>query len=126
MVVYERASRNPSMKVGFYVGCLINYAYTDIADAVIEVLNQFGVEAIVFPKAVVLWHLRSVVEGCQDGAKTGKYKAKAIRKSGVEVVTTGCPGCHFQIEDLLDATGSAVKCTHTIQVLWNALVSTTK
>lgn len=37
MVAYERASRNPSMKVGFYVGCLINYTYTDIADAVIEV-----------------------------------------------------------------------------------------
>lgn len=56
MVAYERASRNPSMKVGFYVGCLINYAYTDIADAVIEVLNQLGVEVLAPPKSVVLWH----------------------------------------------------------------------
>ena len=53
--------------------------------------------------------------------KIGEYKAKAIEKSGANVVATGCPGCRLQIEDLLAANGSAVKCTHTIQVLRDAL-----
>ena len=53
--------------------------------------------------------------------KIGEYKAKAIVKSGVEVVATGCPGCRLQIEDLLASKGSTIKCMHTIQVLRDAM-----
>lgn len=55
--------------------------------------------------------------------KIGAYKAKAIEKSEAAVVATGCPGCQLQIEDLLASRGSPVKCTHTIQVLRDAIVS---
>lgn len=243
----EKGGRgNFQMRVGFYVGCLINYVYTDIADAVIEVLNHFGVEVVipkeqlccgiparslgdaktarklaeanmtVFEKANVDFiitacatcgrtlkrdyhrilgdrslkftdkvydvsefiekyfpyetkplntkityhdpcHLywgqniskqpRDILrhsadfqemenpERCCGGGgvfnllhydlsmKIGEYKAKAIDKSGAAVVATGCPGCRLQIEDLLTARGSQVKCTHTIQVLRDALKS---
>lgn len=54
--------------------------------------------------------------------KIGDYKAKAIEKSGAEIVATGCPGCRLQIEDLLATKGSKVTCTHTIQVLRDALL----
>ncbi|MDO8139874.1 MAG: (Fe-S)-binding protein, partial [Candidatus Brocadiales bacterium] len=244
-----RKITNPKMKVGFYVGCLINYVYTDIADAVIEVLNHLGVEVVVPPKqlccgiparslgdaktaqklaevnvkvfeeanvdfivnacatcgrtlkkdyprilgdralkfteklydisefiekyfqyetktlnAKITYHdpchlywgqniskqprdilRRSATfqemetpERCCGGGgvfnllhydlsmKIGEYKARAIEKSGAEVVATGCPGCRLQIEDLLAAKGSAVKCTHTIQVLRDAMLSSTK
>lgn len=241
-----RKIKSPKMKVGFYVGCLINYVYTDIADAVIEVLNHFEVEVVVppgqlccgiparslgdvktarrlaevnmevFEKANVdfiinacatcgrtlkkdyprilddraskftekLYDISEFIEKylpyetkalntkityhdpchlywgqniskqprdilkrsstfqemetpercCGGGGvfnllhynlsmKIGEYKAKAIEKSGAEVVATGCPGCRLQIEDLLAARGSAVKCTHTIQVLRDAMLS---
>ncbi|MDQ1273614.1 MAG: glycolate oxidase iron-sulfur subunit [Planctomycetota bacterium] len=240
-----RKIKSPKMKVGFYVGCLINYFYTDIADAVIEVLNHFEVEVVVppgqlccgiparslgdvktarrlaetnvdvFEKANVdfvinacatcgrtlkrdyprilgdrclkftnkLYDISEFIEKyctyeakslntkityhdpchlhwgqniskqprdilrhssdfqemenpercCGGGGvfnllhydlsrKIGEYKAKAIEKSGANVVATGCPGCRLQIEDLLAANGSAVKCTHTIQVLRDALL----
>ncbi|CAG1771351.1 glycolate oxidase iron-sulfur subunit [uncultured bacterium] len=240
-----RKIKSPKMKVGFYVGCLINYIYTDIADAVIEVLNHFEVEVVVppgqlccgiparslgdvktarrlaeinvevFEKANVdfiinacatcgrtlkrdyprilgdrclkftnkLYDISEFIEKyctyeakslntkityhdpchlywgqniskqprdilrrssdfqemenpercCGGGGvfnllhydlsrKIGGYKAKAIEKSGADVVATGCPGCRLQIEDLLAAKGSAVKCTHTIQVLRDALL----
>jgi len=243
-----RKITNPKMKVGFYVGCLINYIYTDIADAVIEVLNHLGVEVVVPPKQLCcgiparslgdvktakklaeinvkvfeeanvdfiinacatcgrtlkrdyprilgdralkfagkLYDISEFIEKyfqyetktlntkityhdpchlywgqniskqprdilkrsstfqemetpercCGGGGvfnllhydlsmKIGEYKAKAIEKSGAEVVATGCPGCRLQIEDLLAAKGSAVKCTHTIQVLRDALLSST-
>jgi len=244
-----RKVTNPRMKVGFYVGCLINYVYTDIADAVIEVLNHLGVEVVVPPKQLccgiparslgdvktaqklaevnvkvfeeanvdfiinacatcgrtlkrdyprilgdhalkftdkiydisefiekyfqyetktlntkITYHdpchlywgqniskqPRDILkrsstfqemetpERCCGGGgvfnllhydlsmKIGEYKAKAIEKSGAEVVATGCPGCRLQIEDLLAAKGSAAKCTHTIQVLRDAMLSSTK
>ncbi|GJQ23352.1 MAG: hypothetical protein HBSAPP01_11420 [Candidatus Brocadia sapporoensis] len=237
--------KHPKMKVGFYVGCLINYVYTDIADAVIDVLNHFEIEVVVpqgqlccgiparslgdvktarrlaevnvavFEKAGVDFiinacatcgrtlkkdyprilgeqclkfsnkvyditefieqycnyttklqntrvayhdpcHLywgqniskpprdilrRSAVfqemenpERCCGGGgvfnllhydlskKIGEYKATAIEKSGAEIVATGCPGCRLQIEDLLAARNSPVKCTHTIQVLRDAIL----
>ncbi|MDE1889977.1 MAG: (Fe-S)-binding protein [Planctomycetota bacterium] len=234
------------MRVGFYVGCLINYVYTDIADAVIEVLNKLGVEVVVpdrqlccgiparslgdvktarklaeanvkvfadanvdfvitacatcgrtlkrdYPRILgdhalkftdKLYDISEFIEKyfqyetkalntkityhdpchlywgqniskqprdilkrsstfqemetpercCGGGGvfnllhydlsmKIGEYKARAIEKSGAEVVATGCPGCRLQIEDLLAARGSAVKCTHTIQVLRDAMFS---
>src|SRR3989338_7518524 len=58
--------------------------------------------------------------------KIGEYKAKAIEKSGAEVVATGCPGCILQIEDLLATKDSTVRCKHTIQVLRDALITTNK
>ncbi|MBM2835689.1 MAG: putative iron sulfur protein [Candidatus Brocadiaceae bacterium] len=244
-----RKITNPRMRVGFYVGCLINYVYTDIADAVIEVLNHLGVEVVVPPKQLccgiparslgdvktaqklaeinvkvfeeanvdfiinacatcgrtlkrdyphilgdralkftdklydisefiekffayetkalntkityhdpchLYWgqniskqprdilkrssafHEMETPERCCGGGgvfnllhydlsmKIGEYKAKAIEKSGAEVVATGCPGCQLQIEDLLAARNSPVKCTHTIQVLRDAMLSSTK
>ncbi len=244
-----RKITNPKMKVGFYMGCLINYIYTDIADAVIEVLNHLGVEVVVptkqlccgiparslgdaktaqklaevnvkvFEEANVdfvvnacatcgrtlkkdyprilgdralkftekLYDISEFIEKyfqyetktlntkityhdpchlywgqniskqprdilkrsstfqemetpercCGGGGvfnllhydlsmKIGEYKAKAIEKSGAEVVATGCPGCRLQIEDLLAARSSQVKCTHTIQVLRDALLSSTQ
>ncbi|KAA0245734.1 MAG: (Fe-S)-binding protein [Candidatus Brocadia sp. AMX2] len=237
--------KSPKMKVGFYVGCLINYVYTDIADAVIEVLNHFGAAVIipteqlccgiparslgdvktarrlaevnveVFEKANVdfiitacatcgrtlkrdyphilgnralkftdkLYDISEFIEKyftyetktlntkityhdpchlywgqniskqprdilrhsadfqemenpercCGGGGvfnllhydlsmKIGEHKARAIEKCGAKVVATGCPGCRLQIEDLLAARGSEVKCTHTIQVLRDAML----
>src|SRR3990167_4436971 len=213
----------PKMKVGFFTGCLINYVYTDIADAVIEVLNHLGVEVIVPPKQLCcgtparslgdvktalklaetnvkvfedakvdfivnacatcgrtlkrdyrqilgarslkftqkIYDVSEFIEKhfkyetkprdilkrsstfqemetpercCGGGGvfnllhydlsmKIGEYKAKAIEKSGAGVVATGCPGCRLQIEDLLAARGSPVKCMHTIQVLRDAMLS---
>lgn len=241
----EGKKEKSKIRVGFYVGCLINYVYTDIADAVIEVLNHLGVEVVVpadqlccgiparslgdaktawklaetntrvFEKANVdfiitacatcgrtlkkdypqilgdrflkfsdkLYDISEFIEkyftyeiksldkkityhdpchlywgqniskqprdilrrsaGLQEmenperccggggvfnllhydlSMKIGEHKARSIEKSGAETVATGCPGCRLQIEDLLAARGSAVKCTHTIQVLRDAML----
>jgi len=241
-----RPKRNhPKMRIGFFVGCLTNYIYTDIADAVIETLTHLGAEVIV-PKGQLCCgipanslgdvktarklaelntgifknenpdfivtacatcgralrrdyshilsdpdnifarklydvsefiekhlscpttplktkvtyhdpcHLRwgqniseqprnilkrsadfqemETPERCCGGGgvfnmlhyelsmKIGEYKANAIEKSNSEVVATGCPGCRLQIEDILASKGSLVTCTHTIQVLRDALL----
>ncbi len=256
--IIESVSPHPSLvmkkeehsriRVGFYVGCLINYVYTDIADAVIEVLNHLGTEVVVpidqlccgiparslgdtktarklaetnvrafeeadvdfivtacatcgrtlkkdYPKILgdrilkfldklydvsefiekyfayeikplntkITYHdpchlywgqniskqPRDILkrsagfremenpERCCGGGgvfnllhydlsmKIGEHKARSIEKSGAETVATGCPGCRLQIEDLLAARGSAVKCTHTIQVLRDAMLQRT-
>lgn len=53
--------------------------------------------------------------------KIGEHKFRAIENSTAETVATGCPGCQLQIEDILASKGSAITCTHTIQVLRDAL-----
>ncbi|MCF6150239.1 MAG: (Fe-S)-binding protein [Candidatus Kuenenia sp.] len=234
-----------NMRVGFFVGCLINYVYPDIADAVVETLTHLGVEVVIpkeqmccgIPanslgdfktahklaelnarafekenldyivtacatcgralrrdyshtlnnsnqifakklydvsefiekylsynakprKTIITYHdpchlywgqniskqPRNILkrsanfremdtpERCCGGGgvfnllhydlsmKIGEYKAKAIEKSKAEIVATGCPGCRLQIEDILAARGSKVTCTHTIQVLHDALL----
>jgi glycolate oxidase iron-sulfur subunit len=204
-----RKIKSPKMKVGFYVGCLINYVYTDIADAVIEVLNHFEVEVVVPPgqlccgiPARSLGDVKTarrlaetnvdvfekanvdfVINACATCGRTLKrdyprilgdrclkftnklydisefiekyctYEAKSlntkityhdpchlhwgqnISKQPRDILRhssnfqemenpercCGGPGCRLQIEDLLAANGSAVKCTHTIQVLRDAL-----
>lgn len=237
------------MRVGFYVGCLINYVYTDIADAVIEVLNNVGVEVILPSKQLCCGiparslgdektarklaetnikafedaHVDFIVNACATCGRTLKkdypqilgdrsqgfvdklydisefiekyfscevkplhrkvsyhdpchlswgqnitkqprdilkrstqfqemenperccggggvfnllhydlsmkiagHKAKAIEKSGAEMVATGCPGCRMQIEDILAARGSETKCVHTIQMLRDAMMSASR
>ncbi|MDR4509264.1 MAG: (Fe-S)-binding protein [Candidatus Brocadiaceae bacterium] len=240
-----QAIKNRKMKAGFYVGCLINYVYTDIADAVIEVLNHLEVEVVIpgqqlccgiparslgdtktarklaetnvdiFEKASVDFivtacatcgrtlkrdYLHILGDRCQSftnkvydisefiekyfhykakplngkityhdpchlswgqnihqqprnilkhsanfqemenperccggggvfnllhydlSKKIGEHKAMAIEQSNAQIVATGCPGCQMQIEDLLAAKGSEIKCTHTVQVLRDAIV----
>ncbi|WP_347274568.1 (Fe-S)-binding protein [Candidatus Kuenenia sp.] len=242
---YRAKTNTAKMRVGFFVGCLTNYVYPDIADAVVETLTHLGVEVIVpkeqlccgipanslgdFRTARKLAEINSRVfesenldyivtacatcgralrkdyshtlndpcqifaeklydvsefiekylpyttkplktkityhdpchlywgqniskqprnilklsadfhemdtpERCCGGGgvfnllhydlsmKIAEYKAKAIENSKAEVVATGCPGCRMQIEDILAAKGSKVSCTHTIQVLRDALL----
>ncbi|HHT9153014.1 MAG TPA: heterodisulfide reductase-related iron-sulfur binding cluster, partial [Candidatus Hypogeohydataceae bacterium YC40] len=38
---------NPKMRVGFFVGCLINYVYPNIAEALVDVLNKLNIEVVI-------------------------------------------------------------------------------
>ena len=42
-----RKLKNPRMRVGLFTGCLINYIYADIAEAVVDVLNRMNIEVAV-------------------------------------------------------------------------------
>jgi glycolate oxidase iron-sulfur subunit len=44
-------------------------------------------------------------------------KCDSIRKSGAEIVVTGCPGCMIQISDGLQQKGMRTKVMHTLEVL---------
>lgn len=43
---------NPRMRVGFFVGCLTNYVYPNIAESLIDVLNKLNIEVVVPPSQV--------------------------------------------------------------------------
>src|SRR3989338_9693375 len=42
-----RKLKDPRMRVGLFTGCLINYIYVDIAEAVVDVLNRMNIEVVV-------------------------------------------------------------------------------
>jgi len=44
-------------------------------------------------------------------------KCDSIRKSGADIVVTGCPGCMIQIRDGLQQKGIGTKVMHTLEIL---------
>ena len=53
---YPKVVKVPShrLRVGFFTGCTINYMYTDMGDAVIEVLKANDIEVVLPPPAALL------------------------------------------------------------------------
>ncbi len=54
-------------------------------------------------------------------SKIGEKKAENIKKTGANIVATGCPGCAIHIEDSLHRSGYNVKVKHTVELLDEAL-----
>ncbi len=51
----------------------------------------------------------------------GEAKARDIKRTGVSIVVTGCPGCRMQIADSLARIGSEATVVHTVQVIAEAM-----
>lgn len=47
----------------------------------------------------------------------GARKAESIKRTGSEIVATGCPGCKIHIEDSLHRAGYPAKVRHTVELL---------
>ena len=58
--------------------------------------------------------------------KVGTHKVKAIRDTGAEFVSTPCPSCKMQLDDLLNHEGLDVRTIHPVQVLDMAYKNSSK
>ncbi|MEK7805144.1 MAG: (Fe-S)-binding protein, partial [Planctomycetota bacterium] len=88
-----RKITNPRMRVGFYVGCLINYVYTDIADAVIEVLNHLGVEVVVPPKQLCCGIPARSLGDVKTAQKLAEINVKVFEEANVDFIINACATC---------------------------------
>jgi glycolate oxidase iron-sulfur subunit len=81
------------LKVGFFTGCTINYIYTDVGDAVINVLRQNGVE-IVLPKAQHCCGTPVYVSGDKELAKDfARHIIQVFSEYEVDYVVAACGSC---------------------------------
>src|SRR3990172_3917680 len=83
----------PKMKVGFFSGCLINYVYMDIADAVIEVLNHLGVEVIVPPKQLCCGIPARSLGDVKTAQKLAEINVKVFEEANVDFIINACATC---------------------------------
>lgn len=84
---------NPKMRVGYYVGCVTNYFYTDMGRAVVDVLTENGCEVVV-PKGQGCCGTPASVNGDVESAKVmARRNILAFEKSGADVIISNCSSC---------------------------------
>jgi glycolate oxidase iron-sulfur subunit len=77
-------------RVGFFVGCLINYVYPEVGEALVRLLNRHGVDVVV-PQDQVCCGAPVMAMGDRVAAKTlAERNVQAFREAGVETVLVAC------------------------------------
>ena len=101
-----RRLRNPRMRVGFFVGCLINYVYPEIAESVVRVLNRFNIEVVV-PRHQVCCGAPVLSFGDEPQARVlARRNLRALDRSDLDYVVTACAsGGHTLKSDYPDLLG---------------------
>ena len=82
--------KNPKMRVGFFTGCMINYFYTDIGRAVVEVLAENDIE-VVIPRFQACCGIPASVNGDVGSARTlAKRNLRAFERMGADALVVAC------------------------------------
>ena len=101
-------SRNPGIKVALFAGCLIDFIYPEIGEAIWKVLTRAGVTAV-FPSGQSCCGAPALYVGDHATArKLAVDGVEAMEAGRPDYVVTGCPTCAVMLKDrfptLLDGT----------------------
>ncbi|AHF08112.1 (Fe-S)-binding protein [Desulfitobacterium metallireducens] len=81
------------MRVGYYIGCVTNYFYTDMGRSVVDVLLENGCEVVV-PKDQGCCGTPASVNGDVESAKVmARRNILAFEKAGVDAIISNCSSC---------------------------------
>ena len=77
-------------RVGFFVGCLINYVYPEVGEAVVQLLNRYGVDVVV-PQDQVCCGAPVIGMGDAVAARTlAEKNVRVFRDAQVDTVLFAC------------------------------------
>jgi Fe-S oxidoreductase len=94
----------PTGKVAFYAGCLIDFAYPEIGEAVAKVLGAAGLE-VVFPQGQTCCGAPARYSGAFDvAARNAMDNVAALEEVGADHVVSACPTCTVALKHDLAAT----------------------
>ncbi len=80
-------------KVVFYAGCLIDFAYPEMGEAVVKVLNKAGIE-VLFPEEQTCCGAPARYSGAYEVAETNAIdNIKALLSVDATYVISACPTC---------------------------------
>jgi len=80
-------------KIAFYAGCLIDFAYPEMGEALVKVLNRAGYE-VVFPQEQTCCGAPALYNGAYDvAAQNAIDNIKALASDEVSYVVSACPTC---------------------------------
>ena len=81
------------VKVAFFAGCLIDFAYPDMGSAVVKILNKAGIE-VVFPEEQTCCGAPARYSGAYEVAGQNAIdNIKALLKEDVQHIVSACPTC---------------------------------
>jgi iron-sulfur cluster protein len=86
-------------KAAFYGGCLIDFAYPEMGEAIVKVLNKAGIE-VIFPKGQTCCGAPARYSGAYEvAAQNGADNIKALLEEDVKYVVSACPTCTVALKE---------------------------
>jgi L-lactate dehydrogenase complex protein LldF len=80
-------------KAAFYSGCLIDFAYPEMGEAVVKILNKAGIE-VIFPEGQTCCGAPARFSGAYEvAAQNASDNINALLEHDVEYVVSACPTC---------------------------------
>jgi iron-sulfur cluster protein len=91
-------------KVAFYSGCLIDFAYPEIGEAVVRIFNKAGIE-VIFPEGQTCCGAPARYSGAYEvAAQNACDNIAALLRQGVKYVVSACPTCTVALKKEFIAT----------------------
>ena len=85
--------KEPKLRAAFFTGCVINYFYTDMGKAVIDVLHENDIE-VVIPRSQGCCGIPASVNGDVESARVmAKRNLLAFERSGADALVVACSSC---------------------------------
>ena len=91
-------------KAAFYAGCLIDFSYPEMAEAVVKVLNKAGIE-VLFPEGQTCCGAPARYNGAYEvAAGNARDNIRALLEEDVRYVVSACPTCTVALKHDFIAT----------------------
>jgi iron-sulfur cluster protein len=91
-------------KAAFYSGCLIDFAYPEMGEAVVKILNKAGIE-VMFPEGQTCCGAPARFSGAYEvAAQNATDNINALLEQDVEYVISACPTCTVALKHDFIAT----------------------
>lgn len=85
-------------RVAFFAGCLIDFVYPEIGEAVVRVLNRAGIE-VAMPEGQTCCGAPAVFSGAPDAARANaRDNVEALSGNEFEAVISACPTCTVALQ----------------------------
>jgi iron-sulfur cluster protein len=95
-------------KAAFFGGCLVDFAYPEMGEKVVEVLNKAGIE-VTFPEGQTCCGAPARYSGAYEvAAQNGADNIKALLEEDVKYVVSACPTCTVALKQDFIANLEAV------------------
>ncbi len=93
-----RKLKNPRMQVGLFTGCLINYIYVDIAEAVVDVLNRMNIEVVVPQGQLCCGTPSSTMGDYKSSKKLADVNKEVFESQNLDAIVSACATCTKSIK----------------------------
>ncbi len=85
-------------KAAFYAGCLIDFAYPEMGEALVKILNKAGIE-VIFPQDQTCCGAPARYSGAYETAAGNAVdNVKALLDEDVQYVVSACPTCTVALD----------------------------